>query len=343
MAIRSLPAQLQSRMPLQDIIPLDTPMSILVSPIDYCNIKCIFCPFHGPTAEDSREKEKMSLGMFEKLADQMAEFPRPIKTMIFCGRGEPTLHEELPEMIHMAKKTVDSIRLTTNGINLSPALNKRLIEAGLDYMKISVPAIDTQTAFDITGVRIDFKQYVENIRNLYLNKPSSMTIYCKISNIALGGDGGGHNPALEEQFYSMFDDVCDYCFIENIAPVKSNPTQETLEKMGIKNFNDQNIYGLPGVETTKPICERLFYHFTVMTNGDVFPCDLNVSDSLLLGNIQKTTLRNIWNGDILKNLRIAFVKGDTPPSCSDCGGILYDYPNSLHKYADMIYQRLVKE
>lgn len=342
MAIRSLPVQLKNRTPLQDMIPLDTPMSILVSPTDYCNIKCIFCPFHGPTADTSREKISMSLGMFENLVDQMAAFPRPVKTLIFCGRGEPTLHKELPEMIHMAKKAVNSTRLTTNGINLSPALNKRLIEAGLDYMKISVPAIDAQTAFDITGVRIDFKQYVENIRNLYQNKHPDMTIYCKISNIALGGDGGEHDPTLEEQFYSMFDDVCDYCFVENIAPVKSNPTQETLEKMGIKNFSDKNIYGLIGEKTGAPICERLFYHLTIMSNGDVYPCDLNVSDSLLLGNIQDTTLCNIWNGHMLKNLRVAFVKGNTPASCADCGGILYDYPNNLRKYSDMIYQRLTE-
>lgn len=343
MAIRSLPIQLKNRTPLQDLIPLDTPMSILVSPTDYCNIKCIFCPFHGPTAETSREKTIMSLDMFKNLVEQMRAFPRRTKTLIFCGRGEPTLHKELSQMISFAKNAVDSIRLTTNGINLSPALNRELIESGLDYIKISVPAIDVQAAFDITGVQMDLKQYIQNIRNLYQNKPSSMTIYCKISNIALGGAGGEHDPVMEERFYSMFDDVCDYCFIENIAPVKSNSTTETLEKMGIQNFSDKNIYGLPDRDTNTPICERLFYHLTIMSNGDVFPCDLNVGDSLLLGNVQHTTLQDIWNGDALKNIRLAFVKGHTPESCADCGGILYDYPNNLHKYANVIYQRLVKE
>lgn len=343
MAIRSLPIQLKNRTPLQDLIPLNTPMSILVSPIDYCNIKCIFCPFHGPTADTSREKNIMSLELFNNLIEQMMEFPRPTKTLIFCGRGEPTLHAELPQMIRMAKKTVDTIRLTTNGVNLSPELNKQLIDAGLDYMKISVPAIDEQAAYDVTGIRIDMKQYVENVKDLYKNKKETMTIYCKISDVALGGNGGDPNSTLAERFYSMFDDVCDYCFIENIAPIKSNPTEETLQKMGISNFSDKNIYGISSRETNTPICERLFYHLTIMANGDVFPCDINADDSLLLGNLCNLSLYDIWNSDPLEKLRLAFLKSDIPTSCSDCGAILYDYPNSLHKYAYDIYQRLINK
>ena len=341
MAIKSLPVQIKDRMSLQDMIPLDTPLSILVSPTDYCDIKCVFCPFHGSTADTSRKKMKMSLDLFENLVEQMVEFPRRIKTLIFAGRGEPTLHQDLPQMIRSAKKTVDSIRLTTNGVNLSPALNKRLIDAGLDYMKISVPAIDEQSAFDVTGVRIDIKQYVENIRNLYKNKKSSMTIYCKAANVALGGNGGEPDPACAERFYSMFNEVCDYSFIEKIAPIKSNPTEETLQKMGIEKFDSENIYGLSGGETSTPICERLFYHLTIMTNGDVFPCDINADDSLCLGNLNNTSLRDIWNSDKLKELRLAFLKGNLPANCSNCGAILYDYPNNLHKYTDVIYQRLI--
>lgn len=343
MAIRSLPVQLKDRMSLQDMIPLDTPLSILVSPTDYCDITCIFCPFHGSTADTSRKKMKMSLDMFEDLVEQMMEFPRRIKTLIFAGRGEPTLHQELPQMIRSAKKTVDSIRLTTNGVNLSPVLNKRLIDAGLDYMKISVPAIDEQSAFDVTGVWIDIKHYVENIRNLYENKTPSMTIYCKVTNVALGANGGEPESDHAERFYSLFDDVCDYSFIEKIAPIKSDPTEETLKKMGIANFDNENIFGFSEEVTNTPICERLFYHLTILSNGDVFPCDINVDDSLCLGNLEYTSLRDIWNSDKLKELRLAFLKGNLPLSCSNCGAILYDYPNNLHKYTDVIYHRLVDD
>lgn len=340
MAIRSLPVQLKDRMSLQDMIPLDTPLSILVSPTDYCDIKCIFCPFHGLTADTSRKKIKMSLGLFEDLIEQMKEFPQRTKTMIFAGRGEPTLHQELPQMIRLAKTTVDSIRLTTNGVNLSPVLNKQLIDAGLDYMKISVPAIDEKSAYDVTSVRIDIKQYIENIRNLYENKTPSMTIYCKTTNVALGANGGDPDPYYAERFYSMFDDVCDYTFIEKIAPIKSDPTEETLKKMGIANFGSENIFGFSGEMTNTPICERLFYHLTILSNGDVFPCDINTDVSLRLGNLQNTSIRNIWNSDKLKKIRLAFLKGTLPASCSNCGAILYDYPNNLHKYTDVIYQRL---
>jgi len=239
------------------------------------------------------------------------------------------------------KNVTDTIRMTTNGFNLSPDLNLRLIDAGLNYVKISVPAIDEQTCFDVTGVKLNLEQYIENIRHLCEHKSDNMTIYCNIKNVVLGGKGGGKpDPVLEEKFYTMFDGVCDYCFIENIVPqVIRNLTKDELRDMWIEDFEGKSIYNFTDkFETT--VCERLFYHFTVNSAGDVFPCDLNEKESQLLGNVKSTPLREIWDGEALKKLRIAFLEGDVPPACADCNALKYDYPNSLHKYSDVILKKI---
>lgn len=347
MAKKSLPVQLTERTPLQEVIPLDSPYSVLLSPTDYCNIKCVFCPFHGKVKDGSlRKPEIMSFDLYKTIIDQLTEFPNKLRALIFCGRGEPTLHKNLPEMIRYAKEKniTDSIRLTTNGFNLSPELNRRLIDAGLDYMKISVPAIDKQTCFDVTGVMFDLEKYIGNIRHLYESKGDNMTIYCNIKNVALGGIGRGEPiPVLAEQFYSMFDKICDYCHIENIVPqVIRNLTKNELREMWIENFEWKSIYNFSDNFETS-VCERLFYHFTVNSIGNVFPCDLNEKEGQLLGNVKNTTLQKIWNGDILNKLRIAFLKGETPLSCAECSVIKYDYPNNLHKYADILCRRLLNE
>jgi radical SAM protein with 4Fe4S-binding SPASM domain len=303
----------------------------------------VFCPFHGAVKGDNRTPGIMSANLFRTIIDQLAEFPGRIRTLIFCGRGEPTLHKELPEMISYAKRknVADAIRLTTNGFNLSPELNRSLIDSGLDYIRISVPAIDEQTCYEITGAKLNLRHYIDNIRNLYENKSALMTVFCKTTDVAIGAKNGAVlQPNLAEEFYTAFDNVCDYAFIENIVPqVPRALTDDENRAMWIGGSTKvKNVYSSdnPG----SPICERLFYHFTINSQGAVYPCDLNESEALLLGNVNDKNLLQIWNGDALTRLRLSFLRDNIPMACSECAVALYDFPNDLHKYSREICERL---
>ena len=340
MAIRDLPIQLTERTPLQEIIPLDTPYSVLLSPIDFCNLKCVFCPFHGAVRGDNRSPATMTFDLFKTTIDQLSEFPNKLRTLIFCGRGEPTLHNSLPDMICYAKEknVAEQIRLTTNGFNLSPELNRKLIDSGLDYIRISVPALDEQTCFEITGVRFDLNKYISNVAHFYENKHNGMTVFCKTTDVALRAKTSTDSDSAEA-FYSTFDSVCDYMFIENIVPqVPRNLSSVEKNAMGLLTDEIKNVYKRDN--SGSPVCERLFYHLTVNSLGNVFPCDLNENTKNLLGNVQNDTLRQIWNGASLKNIRLAFLAGNIPSACAECSVSLYDFPNELHRYADEISQHL---
>lgn len=344
MAKKSLPIQLTNRVALQDVIPLDTPYSVQLCPTDYCNIRCIFCPFHGEAQTEWRSPSMMTLDSFKVVIDRLAEFPNKVKTLVLCGRGEPTLHKKLPEMIAYAREkgVADEIRLTTNGFNLSPELNRRLIDAGLDYIKISVPAIDEQTCLEITGAKLDLEKYIANIKNLYDNKREGMTVYCKTSNIALGAKNGCEiDSEKEKKFYSLFDNCCDYSFVENIVfMAKQEITEEAKEKIWIGNSKPKNTYCLEN--NGSPVCERTFYHFTINSLGEVYPCGDSEDPSLLMGNALNESLVEIWNSKKYFDLRMAFLKGDIPEFCKKCNVFSYEYPNNLHKHADAICERLLK-
>ncbi len=345
MATKSLPKQLTDRVPLHDIIPLDTPYSVQLCPTDYCNIKCVFCPFHGEVkTNDCRQNNMMSLESVKVIIDRLAEFPSKIKTLIFSGRGEPLTHKALPEMIAYAKEKdiAGEIRVTTNGFLLSPELNKRLIESGLDYMKISVPAIDEQTCFEITGAKLNLDKYIANIKNLYENKRDGMTIYCKTTDIALGAkNGASMDPEKEKLFYSLFENCCDYSFVENIVYMAKNEvTESNRNKIWIGNSAPNNIYQLKNEGS--PVCERTFYHFTINSLGELYPCGDSEDPSLLMGNALDTSIVDMWNSKKYLDLRLAFLKGDIPEFCKKCSIFTFEYPNDLHKYADEISERLLK-
>ena len=336
MAIKGLPPQTKRKM--KDVVPLDTPYTIVVSPTDYCNINCVFCPYHGPAEKHAAMKSVMSLDFFKKIVDQLTEFPRRVCRLTFSGYGDPTMHKDLPEMIAYAKEkdVAEQIMLVTNGVLLNPEYNMKLINAGLDYIRISVPAIDNETAYKITGHKIDVTApYIENIRHLYKNK-TNMTVLCKTTNYALGGMGGAESDAeLEEKFYSLYDDVCDYYFVEHIVPW-AGTDEETVKKQGLEAIPDKDMNGRPVVR--RHFCEFFFYSMTIDSIGNLRPCCL--LDAPLIGTFGgKETLKEIWNSKRLLDLRIAHLN-EKIAACRDCGVNSFIDTQNIDNDAEIIYNKL---
>jgi len=337
MAVIGLPPQTKRQM--RDVVPLDTPYTVLISPTDYCNIKCVFCPYHGPAGKQTTVKSVMTFDYYKRIIDQLAEFPNKLCRLTFSGYGDPTVHKELPEMIRYArdKNIAEQIMLATNGILLNPQYNKRLIDSGLDYIRVSVPAIDSETAFAITGHSLDLDNYIQNIRHMYENK-RDMIVLCKTTNFALGGEGGDDpDPILSEKFYEMFDPVCDYMFVEYIAPW-AGTDDETVRKQGLTSIPEKDINGR--LRQTRRFCESLFYMITIDAVGNIRPCCL--LEAPLIGIFgQEQSILDIWNSKHLYNLRIAHLEGKIPV-CDNCGVNSFIDTQNIDNDADIIYQRLTQ-
>ncbi|MBJ7900916.1 MAG: radical SAM protein [Cyanobacteria bacterium RI_101] len=132
--------------PLGELLPLDTPLSLMVDPSNACNFKCVFCPTGDPTllAQVDRPKGVMDMQLFRKLIDELALFPRPVQVLHLYKDGEPLSNKRLPEMVAYAKSSdrVKRVETTTNGSLLTPERSDALVRAGLDGIRISVYALD---------------------------------------------------------------------------------------------------------------------------------------------------------------------------------------------------------
>lgn len=55
--------------------------------------------------------------------------------------------------------------------------------------------------------------------------------------------------------------------------------------------------------------------FSIRTNGDVVccPCYAKVH----IGNIEQSSLHEIWNGERIRRMREAFARGELPPECEN--------------------------
>ncbi len=75
-----------------------------------------------------------------------------------------------------------------------------------------------------------------------------------------------------------------------------------------------------GEEKTK-YCENLSKRIFIGSDGDLTPCCIQKRP--VLGNINRNTVKEIWNGDMYNDFRQAFYSANPPDCCKDCRYVDY--------------------
>jgi molybdenum cofactor biosynthesis enzyme MoaA len=177
--------------PLQDLLPLRTPISAHVDISSICNYRCSFC-FQADTKgmkEVGLKRGWMEVDMFKKIVDGFKEFPDKIKKIKIGNHGEPTLHPDVAEMVKYAHEsdTADIIEMFTNGSRLTPELNEAMVKAGLQRINISLEGLTDKRYLEVAGVKQNFQEIIDGVKSLYeikTREKSDLQIYVKIADQA---------------------------------------------------------------------------------------------------------------------------------------------------------------
>lgn len=290
------------RVDLKEVLPLSTPFTLNVFPINACNFKCIYCA-QSRGAEGLKEynnfdlSEKMTMQTFEKIVEQSKKFDKPYKLLSFMGHGEPLLNKDLPRMIKLAKENniADRIEIITNGSLLTPEYSDALIDAGVTNVRISLQGISSESYKKISNVNIDFDKFLSNLEYFHkkgLDKGSNL--FVKVMDCSLE-DGD------EEKFYEIFDKITSRMYIEKVKPV-----YDGVELT--KNMNDMTTDRYGNVHEPRLACPLAFFSLAIWPNGDVAPCDA-IYKPLNLGNVNKNNLTEIFNGVKNNIFRLQLLKG----------------------------------
>ena len=136
-------------------------MDLLVSSLNkegnwHCNLKCVHCYAAGQ--EHSKEQE-LTTSEWMIILEKLQEIGIPQVT--FTG-GEPTMRSDLIELVDHAKWFVT--RLNTNGINLTEEYCRRLKEASLDSIQITLYSSDREIHNRLVGAD-GYDRTVNGIKN----------------------------------------------------------------------------------------------------------------------------------------------------------------------------------
>lgn len=260
-----------ARHKLVDVLPLKAPYIMNIITTDKCNFKCRYCPSNNKEINPKYRKYvdsnkiNMDMNMFYKLADDLETLEEKVKVVYLCGVGEALLHPQVDEIIRTLKtrNLCREVRNITNGSVLSSEMNKRLIDAGLDNLMISIQALDRKGYKEICGVNFDFDRLVDNVRDYYERcKGTNCTITAKIFSDSLR-DEEEYN-----RFYDIFEPITHY---QEIRYIESKWPEFEVPGLG----NQQIVKGVSEIGTGCDVCSGMFTESYIRPNGDVCLCRLD--------------------------------------------------------------------
>jgi radical SAM protein with 4Fe4S-binding SPASM domain len=311
-----------------DAMPLPAPWTMFIEPTNVCNFRCVYCPT-GDTAllkQIGRKNRLMTWELFTKIVDDLKQLPNKLKMLNMYKDGESLLHPRFTDMVRLLKDAdvSEKIWVKTNGSMLSPEYNERLVRCGLDMIGISVQHVHAQGFFDVAGVRIDYEKYRANILDLY-NRRGSMGVSVKIADVGL-------SESDRQKFISDFADRCDYIAIEGLHGWSTSEVKDW--KLGTDNSFD----GTP--RTVKVACPLVMYMLTVSSNGDVSICNDDFAHIHQIGDANKESIIDIWQGAKLREFRMMHLTGNKSQNaaCNNC-----DYMQALPDNIDNDLMEMIQK
>lgn len=130
------------------------PLSYLrLSITDFCNFRCDYCLPDGYTANaGKRPDNELSVSEIDILIQAFAKLGT---TKVRLTGGEPSIRQDLPRIIELAKQTqgIQTVAVSSNGYRLAKHLSDWQT-AGLNQLNISIDSFDPTIFKQITGFDI---------------------------------------------------------------------------------------------------------------------------------------------------------------------------------------------
>ncbi len=279
-----------------------------------CNLKCIMCP----TGQGNVEKQGcISLDLYRKIIDEAAAFA--IDVNLF-GRGEACLHPKLAELVKYAVNKGLNTRLETNATILTSKKSEEVIRAGLDFMSFSFDGYTKET-YECIRRGANFERTLDNItqflkikRRLRARKPF-VSIQFIETPAFLKGSSWENESEFKNRFKNLPLDTYRYVTPHRYAGEIAEDVTGTKYGYMKKNAHNTIFAKLQYIP-----CPYPWFSMHILWDGTVTPCCMDFHAGYSLGNINDSTLLEIWNGKAMQQLRRKLSSGVIKeiPLCSRC-------------------------
>ncbi len=321
------------------------PRSVQFEVSTRCNLKCSYCTHRLLT-----DKNDVSIADFERMLSAIDL--DCIDNVDFTGLGEPVLNPELPAMIRAVRKlsTPTHIRVVTNGTILTPERVEALCDAGITSIAVSIDSLDAGIfARNRGGASLPI--VLRNLENLvdYREKKGLKSMAVKIKAVLTDDHYSeaerfliySAKLGLEMPHFSCLDtrreaqknysqDWLQNNWGTNGSAVFSVWAQTRWDQLSHSGGDLPNPYPAPSdriagyispsLLPNQDLCRWIIDAAFISIDGSSLACCEQMIDvpRRLWGKVQASSLRELWNGELLWGYRLPLSLGYVPTGCIGC-------------------------
>ncbi|WP_299459203.1 SPASM domain-containing protein [uncultured Microscilla sp.] len=288
------------------------PISIAFEPTTSCNLRCPECP--SGLRNFTRPTGMLQEDVFKQTID---ELQKTLLYLTFYFQGEPYLHPQFLDLVQYASSKGIYTATSTNAHYLNDKNARKTIESGLDRLIISIDGT-TQETYQSYRIGGKLDKVLEGTRNLIRWKKQLKS----------------KTPHVVFQFLVVKPNQ------HQIAEVKQLAKEIGVDKVGLKTaqiydyaqgspliptIDKYSRYQLQGDGTYKiknkliNHCWKMWHSCVITWDGLVVPCCFDKDAHYRLGDVQKQSFKELWQGKKYQQFRQTLIKSRSQiEMCKNC-------------------------
>ena len=287
-----------------------------------CNLDCVHC--YNRSGPDKSNSEELSTTEALAFIDDCAALKVPV---ILLSGGEPLIREDIWELAQYASRLGIKTALSSNGTLITRETAKKIHDAGIGYVGISLDGASAQThdrfrgtdgAFDRAtqafhncreegircGVRVtitrDTIAELDDLITLSLRLSASRFCVYWLVPSGRGSDSYQELQLDEQQVRDVLltlhrraeeTDPAVMEFLTVDAPQDAVLLLDTMEKRGSQDLDEARTL----ISSMKGGCSAGIRVANISPEGDVYPCQFAQIPRFRVGSIREKRLSELWN------------------------------------------------
>lgn len=292
-----------------------------------CNLKCKHC--YANAGEKLRDE--LTTSEAKQVIDKLAKMG--VVILAFSG-GEPLVRHDFYEVAKYASDKGLYVAVATNGTLINKETSKKLKEAGVQYLQISLDGASAKTHDSFRGVNGAFERTIQGIKNaveegffvsvattatkLNYHEIPKIIELCEELNVNwfmmynFVPTGRGRfileNDLTPDEREELLEQLWEKLKTSNVSVLSTAPqfARVALEAEDATviptHFYNPNLPNqLRSLSDFIGGCGAGRFYMAIKPNGDVIPC---VFFPLVVGNVRKDDLEDLWlNSPVFRTLR----------------------------------------
>jgi len=290
----------------------DFPSVIQIQTINDCNGSCSMCP---NSQIKNKNIESISNDLFQKIISEIINESKSTPLVLLYLQNEPLMDENIFKKIQIINN-ISSRRIhigfLTNGSLLSDEKIKKLEEHKELFVSVSIDALSKVTYDKIRG-NLNFDEVQNNLKKL-LNSNFNK------NNIAIEFTVQKNNIHEYKNFKKFWRKKTGGLLV-NYLTNRSGDLDNYEELYSPKNnYQLTERIKINIMKRMLGFCPLPFTSFNILSNGDVIVCREDWTKKIVLGNVKKSSIKDIWNNEKYNEIRqkISNKKYNEIDLCKNC-------------------------